>query len=152
MKSETESAYNALLRALTRRDHTEKELFEKLTRWYSRESVQGAIARAHELALIKDEIFLKNLFAEHLHRRQKGIHAINRVLKEKGLPSADADLELELAKCHSLLLKKYDAATRLTPSERAKAYRFLAYRGFGSDVIKLAINQFEAGTYDENSR
>lgn len=146
------AAYNALLRMLTRRDHSEKELTDKLTRWYTTDAVQFAIAKAHELKLIKDEIFLKKQFADHMHRRSRGVHAINRLMKQKGLSTYVADDEQELAKCQALLLKKFGAPSKLSAPDRVKAYRFLAYRGFDSETIGRAINIYQAGRYDENSR
>lgn len=147
----SESAYNSLMRLLSRRDHSEKELQQKLARWFTPEAIRSAIDKAHELKLIKDPQFLKKQFAESLHRKSKGIHTINRMLKQKGLPECVRDENRELSKCQALLLKKFEFATKLSAPERVKAFRHLTYRGFDSETIKKAINQFQTGNYEDDS-
>lgn len=146
-----ESAYSSLVRLLSRRDHTEKELQRKLSRWYTATAVQFALEKAHEFKLIKDEQFLTKQFSEVLHRKSRGIHTINQTLKQKGLPPCERDEDRELSKCRAVLHKRFGASARLSTPERVKIFRHLTYCGFDSETINKAINQFQTGDYENDS-
>ncbi|MEK6556415.1 MAG: regulatory protein RecX [Bdellovibrionota bacterium] len=135
-------AYNAIIRYVSRRDHSEKEIRTKLGRWYTPEAVQAAVDKAYEYKWIKDASELTEIFSRSLHRQGKGLRAVNLKLKTKGLPEVKKDSELEIEKAQAALARKYktqDPAIKLDRPQKQKAYRFLANRGFDHDTIMIVL-------------
>jgi regulatory protein len=135
----SDKAYNSLVRLLSRRDYSELELTQKLNRWYTPEAVAAALLKAQERKWLKEPAVLSASYSEILHRKGKGHSALNRELKKRGLPAVDRNNEREIEKAKALLAKKFPRKAKLDIKERQKAYRLLAYRGFDSDTIRMAI-------------
>lgn len=74
------------------RDHSSKELYDKLRRDYSEDSAQKALQRMQELGLINDEAFAKR-YASQLHSKHQSPSTIRYKLVEKGI---DRDLADEI--------------------------------------------------------
>ena len=146
---------------LAQRDHSEKELRQKL-RNYLRpkktrykplpseekiaeimEQVVEAINEAIEYAKTHNWLAppekVSNSFGNSLHRRKKGIHYINQYLAQKGLPPIAVDSELAAQKAQELLNRKYPDVQTQPREIKAKAMRFLASRGFSMEVIRQLI-------------
>jgi regulatory protein len=146
--SNAKAAYESVIRYLSRRDHSIKELSQKLSRRYTREAAEAAIQRADELKFIRSEEFLTKQVSEIFHRRAKGIHFIQAELKKRGLPSIEVDADLEISKCKDLLIKKFGETCSFNLRDRsadaklknAKAQRFLSYRGFDFETIQKTLN------------
>ena len=135
------------LRLLAAREQSRGELEKKLK---PHEEMPG------QLALVLDDLQAKDFISEArviesvINRRQAklGASRIKRELQSKGLDAdkvAEAmgslrDTELERARevWRRKFDSKIDAAT--TPADRAKQMRFLATRGFGSDVIRRVMS------------
>jgi regulatory protein len=129
------SAIDKTMDYVARRDHSEKELRQKLSLRFSSEEIDKAIEFAKQkkwLASTDDELLVFSLkVAEALHRKKKGINYINNYLKKKGLPPIKKDSERELEKARSLLgLKKL---------QLQKAQRFLSSRGFDFETIHKSL-------------
>lgn len=131
--------FNSLLRMLGRRDHSEKELREKLSLYYSMDLVEKAINEASERKFLKSPDELAKALTDQYHRLDKGIYYIQRQLKKKGLPSTTMDSETELAKCQALFQKKFGDKALSSRQDQAKAFRYLAYRGFDSETVRKVI-------------
>lgn len=132
------TARTILMDHLARRDHSEKELRQKLRRSkmkFSAEQIEDAIQFAHENGWIIEGRVLAERVADQLHRRNKGILNIQKKLQEKGLPKVSSDPELELEKALQL------AQTRKsqTDADRAKIGRFLLSRGFEPSIVRKVI-------------
>ncbi len=141
-------ALKCAIRILTRRDHTEKELIEKLQlRRFETIAIENALKRCREFGYIDDAKAAK-VMAEHLAGRGNGPLKIRRVLEQKGVDETiiekaltvcgDEDDQLEsalyvLKRIRFRLYRESDLRKR-----RAKVYRFLNGRGFSSDVIRRA--------------
>ena len=120
---------------VARRDHSEKELRQKLRLRFSQDEIDQAIEFAKQkkwLASTDEELLMFSCkVAEALHRKKKGIVYINHYLKKKGLPPIKKDLDRELEKARSLL-----GAKKLQPQ---KAQRFLSSRGFDFETINKSL-------------
>lgn len=139
--SKSELAYRALVRLLYRRDHSEKELQQKLSQRYTAEAIQSALAKAHEHRYIKPAEELAHQVSEHLHRKGKGLRKIHFELQKRGLPTIESSEEQELTKCLALIERKFSPHTRLSTPERVKIFRYLTNRGFDFETIKKALNE-----------
>ena len=124
---------------LATRDHSEKELREKLSRKFNTNLVDWALQEAHRQNWISPPEELSERVALMLHQKRKGINYIQKYLANKGLPLVKRQLELELRKCRSLLNNKFHEFEDFSFEDRAKAYKYLQYRGFDDETIKKAI-------------
>lgn len=129
---------------IAKRDHSEKELRQKLRRKFSGEEgldslVDDTIEFAKEYNLIGEPDELAGRMADMLHRRNKGIHYINNYLREKGLPTVGTDRDLELEKALHLVKNKYPEDSPLSREEKARLGRFLVARGFDSETVRKVL-------------
>ena len=144
------------LRLLTGREHSRAELERKLA--LHAESPEQLTQVLDELQA-KDFISEARVVASVINRKQAklGASRIKRELQGKGIDAdvvANAMGELkatELQRAREVWRKKFDSKTDapsmadISPAERARQMRFLAARGFGTDVIRRVV----AGRDDE---
>lgn len=146
---------------LAKRDHSEKELKQKLSRvkkWdnkkerlYSDEEIFSVVNWARDNRWLQEGGYLSERWAESLNRKKKGIKYINAYLAQKGLPAIKKNPEIEIEKAFLLLEKKLNNislrkklpqanASNETPllekEDKNKLTRFLLSRGFDSDIIQ----------------
>lgn len=139
------AAKKKVMDLIARRDHSEKELKKKLKERFADqenglEAIEEAIVFAKDNNWIGDPTDLAHRLADMLHRRNKGINYINNYLHEKGLPSVDADKELELEKALAIVQNKYkNIDQEFSREEKARVARFLASRGFDSETVRKVI-------------
>lgn len=144
---------------LAKRDHSEKELQQKLARvkkWdnkkerlYSDEEITQVITWARENRWLQ-EAYLSERWAETLNKRKKGIKYINAYLGQKGLPAVSKNLDIEEDKAVDLLRKKlktksfqaaFNEAGKMDRDIKLKLIRFLASRGFDQETIQRAFKK-----------
>lgn len=126
---------------LARRNHSELELRQKLSRTYHRDDVEDAIAFAKENNWMANPEELAGRVAIELGRKQKGHRYINQFLKQKGLPPVSKDSESELEKALEVIQSKRRGRTdAITYEEQTKLYRWLSTRGFDEATIRQAIS------------
>lgn len=141
------TARNKMMDLLARRDHSEKDLRKKLKDRFTPEEIDQAIQYGKERQWIPDDetslLTLAEKTAGAFHRKNKGILYINNYLKEKGLPSVDADPSLELEKALTLVKNKKLNFAGLDRKDaekvKAKLGRFLVARGFDMSVVRKVI-------------
>ncbi|MEN0058409.1 MAG: regulatory protein RecX [Bdellovibrio sp.] len=139
-----QAAKRKIMDLLARRDHSEKELRQKLRDRFSDDDEVGnlvdeAIDFAKDNNWLGDPQTLAERMAEGLHRRSKGIHYINNYLKEKGLPTVVADHEQELEKACAIVKNKFAEDHKFSREEKARLARMLASRGFDSETVRKVI-------------
>jgi regulatory protein len=126
---------------LARREHTRRELLEKLTRRFgSSDIIQSQVDRLSDEGLQSDERFVE-AFVHYRQNSGKGPLRIIQELKQKGVSGAlieayvdpRDDVWFDMAK--STLLKKFGAVKATSANEKAKRARFLQYRGFSSEMV-----------------
>ena len=141
------------LRLLAGREQSRTELERKLG---SHEEEPGQLAAVLDELEAKDFISPARVIESVINRRQAkmGASRIKGELQRKGLDvgmvaeAIDGLKATELERAREVWRKKFDGKTDAgtTPADRAKQMRFLAARGFGSDVIRRVV----AGRDDED--
>ena len=138
------SIWNTSLGILARREHSVRELREKLKKRYPDEdlAIEAVIVKLQDLDLQSDTRFAESWFRSQTslgrgpirirgEARMKGVSTlVDNLLEESGLDWFEVAAEVAQRKFPSGIDFKM----------KAKAYRFLSYRGFESDSILYAIN------------
>ena len=143
------SCLDKALHLLGFRDHTEAELAQKLTRaGYPKAEIESACTRLREMGYLDDARFAARA-AESLHLGGKlGRRSALQKLVRKGISPKAAEAAIEAAfhdsdeaeKALSLVRTRFPALTRNSPpGEKARAARFLAYRGFEMSAIAQVL-------------
>lgn len=127
-----------------RRNHSEDEIRQKLrTKFHAEEDIEAAIEDAIQYAKknrwLGDPSDLSQDLADTLHRKNKGAEYINNVLKEKGLPTIQADHQQELEKAKLLVREKFSDADNIARDDKPRVARFLASRGFDEEIIRTIV-------------
>jgi SOS response regulatory protein OraA/RecX len=138
--SDADRAYITALRTLTRQDRSAFELKKKLSQWYTTDAVIAAIERVIDRGYLKPESDLAKRAVETQRMKGRGKFRIQQELKKRGLPVQSLDPEDELTQCQNTYIKKFGRQKMTEQSDRAKAARFLAVRGFDLDTIRKVIN------------
>ncbi|PWU22259.1 MAG: hypothetical protein C5B49_01060 [Bdellovibrio sp.] len=145
------SAKHRLMDLLARRDHSPKEVRDKLAETFEPEEIEEAVAWATEKSWLPgDEDGLRALadrMSEAYHRRKKGARYINEKLRRRGLPEIQPPMELELEKALELVNNKFQRMFQGKPqgefglAERVKVQRFLLSRGFDPSVVRQVLQE-----------
>lgn len=154
-ESDLKRAKSRALWYLSRGDHSEKALSDKLiTGGFSEEASGAAVERMKELGLIDDERYAKRL-AEYLSGSGISRREIYFKLVNKGIPSAIAkeaaeeDESDECEKIKKLLRTKYSAKLE-TEEGVQKVFAALVRKGFSYSDIKDALRAYsEEIEFDE---
>jgi len=141
-----ESARRYALGLLVRRDFGSAELFNKLTiKGYTAPAASAAVAALQEERLLDDARSLEAFVRTHAARGQ-GPMRIRQELTARGFPGGDIEAALAngadfVALCREVRQRKFGAKPPGSWAEKGKQARFLQYRGFSSDHIRLALGQ-----------
>lgn len=145
--------FNYAVFLLGKRNYFEKALVDKLKeKEYDEEAITLTLERLHSYRYLDDERLTQAFVNDKKRFSKKGPRYIASVLKTKGVDSEVIRQTLEdnyqedeaLENCKNLVVKKLDYYRRKTEDDytlRGKLYAFLAQRGYGSDVIKRAIDE-----------
>jgi regulatory protein len=134
------NAKEKIIDYLYRRDHSEKELRQKLKKFdYCSKEVEEAFEWVKERNyLIKPEELSKR-HTERLQRQKKGRMYIQQYLKQKGLPPHSIDLDSELHNAIELAKQIAIKSDTLDRKIREKIGRKLLSRGFTPDIVRKVI-------------
>lgn len=131
------------LKLLSQREHSRLELERKLA-----EHVEEGEDLAEILDALEQRGFISSeRVAESIVHRKATRFGTARVVQEMRSKGLDDDTvraateqlrDTELQRAHALWLQKYHQPAS-TPQEQLKQMRFLAARGFGSDVVRKVI-------------
>ena len=131
------------LRLLSQRDHSRKELEQKLK---PHEETPGELAEALDFLAAKDFINEKRVAESVVNRRSTKLGAarVRQELMAKGLPADDiadavqAMRGTEFERALVVWRKKFGAPPS-DASERGKQVRFMVSRGFAPDVVRRVV-------------
>ena len=131
------------LRLLSQREHSRKELEQKLK---PHEETPGELAEALDFLATKDFINEKRVVESVVNRRASKLGAarVRQELVAKGLPADDiaeaveAMRSTELGRAIQVWRKRFGAPPS-DASERAKQVRFLVSRGFAPEVVRRVV-------------
>lgn len=144
--AEPESARRYALLLLGRRDFASFELTTKLlAKGYDEAATTAAVAALIDERLLDDQRFLDNFIRSHAGRGQGPIR-IRQELMALGFTAGDIEGALARGpdfaqRCREVRARKFGAAAPASWAERGRQARFLQYRGFSSDHIRLATGQ-----------
>ncbi|MGL0930502.1 recombination regulator RecX [Vibrio vulnificus] len=140
------SCKETAIQLLSRRDHGQYELKQKLTvKGYASQDIENALHFFLEHGYLDDLRYAKSQIRQHVG---KG-HGERRIRQELSLKQvADSVVEnafteepqdwFELAK--SVAMKKFNGVKAKEQKEYAKQVRFLQYRGFSFEQIRYALS------------
>jgi len=134
-------ALESLARYLAMRDHSETELRTKMRRRFDLDVIEKALQFARDRDWLTPPEKMAQKATEELGRRKKSHRYIQNSLRKRGLPATRADSNDELEKIRQLLRSKFVELAELSYEEKAKAYRFLRYRGFEDSLIRKVLNE-----------
>ena len=131
------------LRLLSQREHSRKELEQKLK---PHEETPGELAEALDFLAAKDFINEKRVAESVVNRRSTKLGAarVRQELMAKGLPADDiadavqAMRGTEFERALVVWRKKFGAPPS-DASERGKQVRFMVSRGFAPDVVRRIV-------------
>jgi regulatory protein len=141
----------AALDILARREHSARELQEKLQARFPELSLDAVIhpvlERLREDGLQSDTRFTE-AYVHYRGSRGVGPLKIAQELRAKGIDRillrdvlyGTIDWE---ERCREVLRRKFSVSARAPASERARWMRFLAQRGFDSEQVRAALKQLD---------
>lgn len=129
------------------RDHSRRELLDKLRKDYPEDVAEAAVDRLEELGLIDDERYARRYTADLVNLKHLSERGIRQKLREKGI---DRDLIDEILEetavdedeqIRMIIEKKY--ASKLGDEKiRRRAVAALQRLGFGYQSIKSVLNEY----------
>ena len=151
------SAYSKALGLLARREHSRRELRQKLDRGgYARDEAGAALDRLGEQHYQDDERFAEVLIRSR-SAQGYGPMRLRAELKSHGLSDARIRSLLEAvdtdwtASATAQLRRRYGSAGAADPAERAQRAQFLLRRGFPAATVRHVTHADVDDAADENS-
>lgn len=151
-------AFNSALNSLDRRDHSVREIKQKLLQKYEQEYVDTAVDRLVELRLLDDGRFAANYAHELYTYKKYGRNRIKSELYRKGISSdiindvLDEIFESEEAdnveRIVDIIRKKY-YNKMIDENSRRKVFSALMRLGYSFSDIKEAMSEFSDDEYYE---
>lgn len=147
-ESDARRARERALYLLERRNHSKKELTDKIARTAaSREAAQAAAEKMEELGLIDDRAFARDYARELFLRKRYGPGRVRQELRLKGIDSQVIDELLEeygdedrsLENIQAVLDRKY-ADWREDERVRRRAFAALQRMGYSYGLIRQAMS------------
>ncbi|MFV0447901.1 MAG: recombination regulator RecX [Vibrio sp.] len=132
---------------LTRRDHGEFELWQKLVlKGFAEDEVQQAVSYCKEHGYLDDQRFARSQVRQHIAKGH-GERRIRQELQQKRIDNEAVNSALESEEADWFELARLTAekkfkqiAGQQDTKEYAKQVRFLQYRGFSFEQIQYALN------------
>lgn len=145
--------FNRALNILSRRDHCEKELFNKLRRTDGDEAAAHAVERVKSLGYINDERYAQNLAEELGSRKGYGLRAIRSELIKRGIDRETADntintLTLDESDNIRVLLEGKFSRKLTTEKGRKQVFSALMRLGYSYSDIRSALSEYN--DFDED--
>ena len=149
--SSEKACMESALRLLGGRDHSRRELADKLRqRGYAAPDIAVVTAECLRLDYLNDEKFAR-LYLQQLRRKGYGQFRIRHMLQVKGLGAqliedllaSDCDVAAQSADCRRALAKKLSKTEydRNLPDLKVRLHRFLLNRGFPADIVRKTLQQ-----------
>lgn len=146
-QSELQRAKDKALWLISYRDHSSRELEDKISRTCQREAAKGAVERMEELGLIDDESFARRYASQLYENKKLAKSAVVYKLCQKGI---DKETALEIAdelepeaesQIYAVVEKKYKSVLK-DEKGRKRAVAALQRMGYRYGDIKKALEEF----------
>lgn len=147
------SARSAALGLLARRDYAAGELTQKLLdKGFDRDVVEPLVAEFVAQRFVDDRRYAES-FVAYSSRRGQGPARIRQDLRQSGVSSEITEEALGSgpdfgAIAHRVRLQKFGAGAPKSFKDKAKQARFLQYRGFSNDHIRIALGSDPGEPFD----
>ena len=151
-------AFNSAMYSLDMRDHSEKEIRQKLSRKYDEQSVDSAVEKLLDLGLVNDRRYAELLSRELFERKKYGKSRVKNELFRKGIASdvinevIDAYEEENepdnVQRIVDIIEKKYYNKL-LDEKSRQKVIAALVRLGYSFSDIRQAMSRFSSDEYYE---
>lgn len=143
--SSKESILNKIADYLARRDHSPKEIQDKLEKKkiFASDEILLALQKAKDAGWFLPEDELAQKVHNYLVRKGKSYRYIQQYLKNKGLPSTDFDRLEEVQTITRQLEKKFQSFKNLEYDDKQKALRSLTQKGFDLGCCFEVLNNSE---------
>ena len=132
----------AAMNFLARREHTRRELQQKLKRRFADDGlIAFELERLADENLQSDARFAESFVRERANRGY-GLIKVQHEMRERGLSDSDIGFALESAEvdwfavAKEVYIKKFGAAASADMKEKAKRVRFMQYRGFDASQYR----------------
>ena len=154
-KSEAHRASEKALYLLEHRNHSKKELAEKIARVTSKEAAQAAAEHMEEIGLVNDEAFARSYAHDLFLLKKFGIQRVKQELYRKGVDKDIIDSVIEEYRYEipteenikNILEKRYRGYSQ-DEKIRRRAIAALQRMGYRFDEIRSAMN-FQEDEYYE---
>lgn len=140
-------AYNKGLDLLSRRDHTKKELIQKLSKNVPRDIAINVVEKIEDLGLINEENYAKIYASELVNRKGMSAFRVKQELIKRGIDRETADyvveeLDTDNKQCIINLLNKKFAYRNLSDEkELRRTINALIRLGYQYGEIKSALEE-----------
>ncbi len=132
---------------LARREHSRAELAQKLVAHGTPDEIAAVLDQLQSVKLLSDERFAAAFVRSRSERFGAG--RLRQELRQRGVATelvehelAAEELPSELDRARAVWQRKFESAPA-DAKEWAKQARFLQGRGFGSDIIRRLLKEFE---------
>lgn len=146
-QSDLQRAKDKALWLISYRDHSSRELEDKISRTCNREAAKGAVERMEELGLVNDESFARRYAAQLYENKKLAKSAVVYKLCQKGIEKELAceiaqELEPETdSQIYAVVEKKYKNALQ-DEKGRKRAVAGLQRMGYRYGDIKRVLQEF----------
>ena len=152
-------AFNSAMYSLDLRDHSVREMKNKLSRKYDAESVESAVERLVGLGFLNDERYAENFARQLFEYKKYGRNRIKSELYARGIASdiinnvLDEIFEAEdtdnVQRIVDIINKKY-YNKMIDENSRRKVFAALMRLGYGYSDIRQAMSEFSDDEYYED--
>ncbi len=146
-------AFNSAMFSLDMRDHSEKEIRQKLSRKYDEQSVDTAVEKLLDLGLVNDRRYAELLARELFERKRYGKNRVRSELYRKGIASEIVNEVLEeyenenepdnVQTIVDIIRKKYYNKL-IDEKSRQKVVAALVRLGYSFSDIRQAMREFSS--------
>ncbi len=151
-------AFNSAMYSLDMRDHSEKEIRQKLSRKYDEQSVDTAVEKLLDLGLVNDRRYAELLARELFERKKYGKNRVKSELFRKGIASDVINEVLDsyeeenepdnVQRIVDIIRKKYYNKL-IDEKSRQKVVAALLRLGYSFSDIRQAMSEFSSDEYYE---
>lgn len=153
-------AFNSAMFSLDMRDHSEREIRQKLSRKYDEHSVDAAVQKLIDLGLINDRRYAELLTRELFERKKYGRNRVKSELFRKGIDSDTINEVLEayeeenepdnVEKIVDIIRKKYYNKL-IDEKSRQRVVAALVRLGYSFSDIRQAMREFSSDEFFEEN-
>ncbi len=152
-------AFNSAMFSLDLRDHSEREIRNKLSRKYDDDAVDSAVEKLLDYGYINDHRYAENFARELFERKKYGKNRVKTELYKRGIASSIINEVLEsyeeendvdnVQTIVDIIQKKYYNKMNDEKS-RQKVFSALVRLGYGFSDIRDAMSEFSSDEFYED--